>query len=49
MKGSGREVQRLALKVREYASESEAQDEKIPCFGHLVVWETSNGTESLAV
>ena len=47
MRGSGRNVQRLAQKAREYASESEAEEEKLPCDGFAICWESSDGPERL--
>ena len=47
MRGSGKNVQRLAQRAREFASESEAEEEKLPCDGFFICWEASEGPERL--
>lgn len=47
LKGSGSNVQRLAQRAREFASESEAEEEKLPCGSFSICWETNSGPERL--
>ena len=47
IRGSGAEVQRLAQRAREYASESEAEEDKVNCLAGLISWETAEGAEQL--
>ena len=48
LSGPGTQVQRLASKVREMASESECEDESVPCHAALVGWENESGGTRLA-
>ena len=48
MSGSGARVQKLATKVRELASESECEDDTLPCHAGLVGWEDDGGGARLA-
>ena len=41
--GSGAKVQKLATKVRELASESECDEETVPCHAALIGWEDESG------
>ena len=43
LSGSGTTVQKLATKVREMASESECEDESVPCHAALIGWEDDTG------
>lgn len=45
--GSGARVQQLATKVREMASESECEDETLPCHAALIGWEDEAGGSRL--
>ena len=45
--GSGARVQQLATKVREMASESECEDETVPCHAALIGWEDEAGGSRL--
>lgn len=45
--GSGAKVQKLATKVRELASESECDEETVPCHAALIGWEDESGGGTL--
>eukprot|EP00438_Fugacium_kawagutii_P022124 Skav232871 [mRNA] locus=scaffold1881:25961:36237:+ [translate_table: standard] len=48
LRGSTNQVQKFAGRVREYASESEPEDAKLPCHAFLVCWEDTEGGRRLA-
>ena len=48
LSGSGDKVQKVAVKVREWASESEGEDDVVPCHAALVGWEDDGGGVRLA-
>ena len=46
--GMQSKARKLAHKVKEYASESKAEDTKVSCMAHLCGWETSQGHQVLS-